>query len=438
MDRTRPEDLNSRHLTQLLEHATQRVPYYVDLELRDRPLTEFPILSKRQLRMDPEAFARTDLAAHPHTRLATSGSTGEAIEILMDADADAWCEAVDAWYFREMLATPPSAYVRAQKVFIWHRHTPKRLSIVDRLARLTAPIEWLEPYKAFTEEGLLHYVHRINRARPAYLWAFAGILYEIANVIQRSGIRVHKPQCIIASGETLHPHMRSVVEEAFGCRVYDYYGSTEAGRVAAECDAGNLHLFTFAVHAEVLDPSGNAVPPGAQGRLILTPLHNHAMPLIRYDTQDMAEVGPEECSCGCRLPTLSRVLGRIVEFFITPDGSLVSGGRIGRLMRHCPWILGFQILQQDIDQIAIFFTCVPSAKPADADIERVNQEIEDVFGPSCQVSWHEMEEIPQTPNGKRPYARSLVWEGRQPIPFWEPGLESMHPEPSSGRPSILA
>ena len=438
IDGARPEDLSKRYLERLLEHATQRVPYYAGLKLQHRRLAEFPILSKQQLRMDPDAFTRTDLVAYPHTRMATSGSTGEAIEVLMDGDADAWREAIDAWYFREMLGTAPRTYTRAQKVFIWHRHTPANLSIAHRLARFAAPIRWLEPYEAFTEEGLLDYVRRINRLRPAYLWSFTGVLYEMASVARRLGIHVYRPRCIIASGETLHPHMRSVIEEVFGCRVYDYYGSTEAGRVAAECDAGNLHVFTFAVHAEVLDPSGSPVPPGGQGRLILTPLHNHAMPLIRYDTQDVAEAGPADCPCGCQLPTLGRVLGRTVEFFITPEGGLVSGGRIGRLMRHCPWVLGFQILQQEIDRIAIFFSCIPSTEPAAADIERVNREIEEVFGPACRVCWHEVDEIPQTPNGKRPYARSLVWEDRQPMAFWEPESESTPPDPDASPPSTLA
>ena len=420
IDAFSPEDLRKRSLQRLLEHATQNVPYYAGLGLRHRPLNEYPILSKRQLRKNPETFARDDISEHPHTRVASSGSTGETVEILMDTDAAAWREAVDTWYLRELLATSRSAYVRSPKVFIWHRHEPSRLSLAKRLARFIAPIRWLEPYETFSEEKLLAFARAVNRNRPAFLWAYTGVLYAIALAAQRRRIRLFSPRFIIASGETLHPYMRTVIEDAFGCRIYDYYGSAEAGRVAAECDAGNLHLFTFAVHAEVLDSAGNPVPPGAQGRLILTPLHNDAMPLIRYDTQDIAEVGPEECPCGCRLPTLGRILGRTVEFFITPDGSLVSGGRIGRLMRHCSWVLGFQILQQEVDRIAIFFNCIPSAEPDAADIERVNQEIENVFGPACRVAWHEVNDIPQTPNGKRPYARSLVWEDRQPISFWEP------------------
>ena len=250
--------------------------------------------------------------------------------------------------------------------------------------------------------------------------SYAGVLYEIARTALSKGTRLHKPRYIISSGETLHPFMRQVVEEAFGCRVYDYYGSSEAGRVAGECSAGNLHVFKFSCHAEILDLTGKPALPGEDGRLILTPLHNYAMPLIRYDSSDVAQVGPKECPCGCPLPTLKRIAGRTVEFFITRKGDLVAGGRIMNLMRTCGWILGFQALQKDIDQVTIFYKQAAHSTASQEDIKRVNVGITELMGSQCKIEWEETEEIPCSPNGKRPYARSLVWEDRQPISFWEP------------------
>jgi phenylacetate-CoA ligase len=270
-----------------------------------------------------------------------------------------------------------------------------------------------------SEERLLHYGRAINQARPSYIWAFAGVLYEIARTARDHGLRLHKPAFIISSGETLQDFMRSEIEDTFGCRVFNYYGSAEAGRVAGECRAGNLHAFEFSCHVEVINPSGEQSLPGEEGRLILTPLHNYAMPLIRYDTADIARVGPPECPCGCPLPTISRIAGRTVEFFVSRDGHLVSGGRIAQLMRHCRWAVGFQVLQRDIDQFSIFFKRAVDLAVSEANIEAVNDEIADVMGTDCRVVWEEVEEIPRTPNGKRPYARSLVWEGKQPVAFWE-------------------
>ena len=234
------------------------------------------------------------------------------LEIVTDRAADAWVEATDMWYFGDLLATSRRAWLSDPRVFIWHRHQdPKRKrSVAARLARFAAPYTWLEPRGALSEKRLLDYARAISRLRPVFIMSYAGVLYEIARTALSKGTRLHKPRFIISSGETLHPFMRQVVEEAFGCRVYDYYGSSEAGRVAGECSAGNLHVFKFSCHAEILDLTGKPALPGEEGRLILTPLHNYAMPLIRYDSSDVAQVGPKECPCGCPLPTLKRIAGR--------------------------------------------------------------------------------------------------------------------------------
>lgn len=421
VERSDIERLSSEYLRALLRHACEKVPYYQSLDLLEHPLADYPILAKEQLREDPLSFQRADLADHRSSTIATSGSTGEPLELLTDPDAAAWFEAADIWYLRELLDTPRWRVVSGSKVRLWHqREVPQTWSSQwIRLARFLAPRKWLDPYAALSEESLVDYARAINKVKPAFIWGFAGVLYELARAAASRSVGLHRPKFIISSGETLQPFMRTVIEEAFGCRVYDHYGSAEAGHVAGECRAGNLHVFSFASKVEVLDLAGHPVPPGVDGRLILTPLHNYAMPLIRYDTADRAEVGPRDCPCGCQLPTLRRISGRISEFFVTRSGSLISGGRFAQRMRHCSWILSFQILQEDIDQITVYFRRTTGGVVSSEDMEGVSARIADAMGPDCKINWQEVEEIPRTPNGKRPYARSLVWEARQPVDLWD-------------------
>jgi phenylacetate-coenzyme A ligase PaaK-like adenylate-forming protein len=413
--------LSEGYLHRLLRHTCEHVPYYQALGLEGKPLREYPVRRKEDIREDPGQYTTDNLSDYHWSKVTTSGSTGETLEVVRDQSTIAWATATDMWYFNKLLGTTRRAYTSAYKAYVWPRNdTPDGpLSPWLRLARFMAPILWLSPHEALSEAGLLAYARAISRARPAYIWSYAGVLYEIARVALDRGVKMPSPRFITSTGETLHPFMRPVIEEAFGCRVYDYYGSSEAGRVAAECREGNLHIFDFACHVEVLDPSGQPTPPGQEGRLILTPLHNYSMPLIRYDSADMAEVGPRECPCGCQLPTLSRISGRAVEFFITSKGRLISGALISKLLRSCAWIMGFQALQQDIDQIEIFFYRAIKSEISQADIERVNSEIGAMLGVNCRIDWHEVAEIPRTPNGKRPYVRSLVWESRLPSSLWE-------------------
>lgn len=414
------EILSSQYLKQLLEYACQHVPFYRALHLANQPLHEYPLLTKADVRAHYDYHKTDELMKYHWSEATTSGSTGDTLRIVRTQDFLAWVETADMWFYNRLLSTSRRACVSSSKIYVWGQSgDPHRLSVWTRLARFVAPIMWLDPYEALSEEQLLYYALTIRRVKPAYIWGFAGVLYEIAKTALRHHVHLQGSKFVVSSGETLHTFMRPVIEEGFGCRVYDYYGSTEAGRVAGECHAGNLHTFDFSCHVEVLDPSGQPTPPGQEGRIVLTPLHNYAMPLIRYDTADMAQVGPRECPCGCELGTLSRIAGRTVEFFVTREGHLISGGRIAKMLRICHWIIGFQIFQNDIDQLTIFYCRTADTVASQQDIEKINEGIGEVLGVSCHIDWQEVAEIPRTANGKRPYARSLVWEDKQPGSLWE-------------------
>jgi len=413
------KQLADRYLRNLLQHAAANVPHYRSLCRQGDHLDKYPILRKEEIRLRPSSFQRDDRAGRDWLTIKSSGSTGEPIEVLADWHAMGWFETADVWYLAQMLSTPHWQVVSSRKARLWSQDTPPGWSAgVVRLARLLAPIIWLDPYAALSEDVLLAYAHTINKFKPTFIWAYAGVLYELAKIALARRLRLCQPSLIISSAETLHAFMRSIIEEAFGCRVYNIYGLAEAGCVAGECTAGNLHVLQFAVRLEVLDHEGRPVRSGDVGRVVVTPLHNYAMPLIRYDTGDTAEAGPPVCPCGSALPVLKRISGRTVEFFVRHDGSLISGGALQSRLKDCSWILSSQILQEDVDRITLRYVPVRGTPVCERDMAAATVRIADVMGPGCRIDWEEVEEIPRTRNGKRPYARSLVWETRQPVDFW--------------------
>ena len=102
--------------------------------------------------------------------------------------------------------------------------------------------------------------------------------------------------------------------------------SYSVGLAAALSAQGALDLLP-----EVVDPlSGEPLPPGRPGELVLTTLQREALPLIRYRTGDMAVLTETPCACGSPLPRLQRVLGRIVH---GPNGIEVTHPRKGGPVR---------------------------------------------------------------------------------------------------------
>ena len=103
--------------------------------------------------------------------------------------------------------------------------------------------------------------------------------------------------------------MREHIERSFGCPIHQNYGLNEIGLVATRCDAGRYHVHSEHCIVEIVGPDGRSVAPGETGRLIVTGLNNWAMPLLRYDADDLGTAVEGPCPCGRTLPSFGDVVG---------------------------------------------------------------------------------------------------------------------------------
>jgi phenylacetate-CoA ligase len=114
--------------------------------------------------------------------------------------------------------------------------------------------------------------------------------------------------------------MRQRIQAESSIRAYDIYGLSEivGPGVGIECARQQgLHLFEDHFYPEVIDPeSGQALPEGAEGELVLTTLSKQAMPMIRYRTRDITALVPEPCPCGRTLRRMRRIGRRSDDMFI--------------------------------------------------------------------------------------------------------------------------
>lgn len=115
--------------------------------------------------------------------------------------------------------------------------------------------------------------------------------------------------------------MRNRIEEALQLRALDIYGLSEVlgPGVAMECAEGRdgLHIWEDHFLAEVIDPgSGQSLPDGQVGELVLTTLTKEAMPVIRYRTGDLTSLSAEPCPCGRTHRKMARVSGRTDDMLI--------------------------------------------------------------------------------------------------------------------------
>jgi phenylacetate-CoA ligase len=114
--------------------------------------------------------------------------------------------------------------------------------------------------------------------------------------------------------------MRRRIQTEAGIQAYDIYGLSEivGPGVAIECSCQDgLHIFEDHFYPEIVDPeSGEVLPDGAEGELVLTTLSKRAMPMIRYRTRDITRLIAAPCGCGRTLRRMERISRRSDDMFI--------------------------------------------------------------------------------------------------------------------------
>ena len=146
----------------------------------------------------------------------------------------------------------------------------------------------------------LEFIRRLRVTMLASLPLEPILLRELAH---EQGLDIHRDlssiRVICCGGAVLPPALRRVIEQDWGARVVEIYGSNETMGLGLSCVEGRLHLCTDLVEAEVLDVQTYApVQPGTFGVLTVTSMVHEVMPLVRYVTGDLVRVSPERCPCG--------------------------------------------------------------------------------------------------------------------------------------------
>lgn len=124
----------------------------------------------------------------------------------------------------------------------------------------------------------------------------------------------------LVGAEPYTEEMRNRIQNALNIKVFNSFGLTEMNGpgVGVECEQQNgMHIWEDAYFVEIIDPkTGENVPDGQIGELVLSTLKREAMPLLRYRTRDLTRIINNECACGRKHNRIDRILGRTDDMFI--------------------------------------------------------------------------------------------------------------------------
>ena len=364
VDRLR--DGQQAQLKRLLGHAARHVPFYrrrlgtvadADGEAFWQGWRDLPLLTRQDVQQaGDDLLSRALPDGHgDRTEIYTSGSTGKPIHAVR---SDLWLLMWSAvtvrehlWHGRDLSGklaairestAGKALYPDGERLDNWGFSTADIFRTGPCVSlNITTPVDdqlkWLA------------------REEPDYLLTHPTMLDRLIRRSAETGLRPRRLRQVLTISEILAPGLRELCRAEWNTPVVDTYSTRETGYLALQCPhADHYHLQSETALVEILDPTGKACAPGEIGRVVVTPLHNLAMPLLRYDVGDHAEMG-DPCPCGRDLPVIRRILGRRQNMLRTAEGErwpLLSSDDIGKLLALAP-IRQYQFAQTHPDRIEV-------------------------------------------------------------------------------------
>jgi len=401
------KELNIRQwdkLKDILMHAYVSCEYYKTIFdqnnimpydiVSQQDFAKIPILTKKDIRVNADKLISKIYSKDKLISAKTGGSTGQSLQIYFDKQcqemrnaaalrSDKWAN----WNLGDMRAAiwgnPPKADTLKKKI---------RSMLYDRIVYLDT--------MNLNNKSMTEFIEVYRKYNPSVVFGHSHSIYIFARFLESRGINDIRPKGIISTSMMLLEHERELIERIFQCKVTNRYGCEEVGLIACECERHDgIHLNIDHLYIEFIKDDGTPAKPGEQGNIVVTDLINKGMPLIRYKVEDVGIPTDRKCSCGRGLPLMEKITGRVADFLIKKDGSLVAG--VSLIERTLTAIIGIeqmQIVQEDIDVITLN-TVRMNEYDSDSERQLIN-EFKHVFGENVDIKINYVDKIQQEANGK--------------------------------------
>jgi phenylacetate-CoA ligase len=399
-DQIRPHQ--DRMLPRLVARTWHKVPFYrrlwadagVDPEsissVADLP--RLPIVRKQDLEADLHAHPPfgSYQGDFPVVRLqGSSGSTGKPKPVLHTRTD--WENITNLWA-RRLAAQGVVAGDRVQVAFNFSLFIPGFTSLEGamKLGALAIP----------TGSGAVTpSIRQLELARDwgtTVLGTTGGYALHLAALAEANGFDLKRDfniRVMYHTGEPLVEETRKRIEEVWGCKSYNNYGSVETGAPAWECvQQTGMHFNEDAYVFEIVDPETlQPLPDGEEGAVVITSLFKEAAPIIRYMIGDISSIWSNPCACGCSFRRLSPIRGRIDDM-LKIRGAAVYPTAIEAVLRTFA-MLGpeFRIVvdcENSVDKLEIRVECAEISSNSSNLQALVGRAIKEKAGCTAEVTIH--------------------------------------------------
>jgi phenylacetate-CoA ligase len=405
-------ELQNERLRRLIRYSYYNIPYYRK-EFDERALKpgditcsadlkKIPVLNKTTIRRNFQLLQASGSQKIKFIPGSTSGSTGEPLAFYSTKD-----DRFNWGYARAQRALGWSGYRMGDRIADFHAALPNQTTLDklrNRVKRSFRKCLFIDPL-IMSQESLPILAKKLEAFNPEFLFGYPSAIYVMARYIQSKGSSSLKIKAVLTCDEQLYDYQRELFKQVFNCDTYSFYSTWEVFDLAGECPQHiGHHISTENVIVEIIDEAGNPVPANVEGRILLTNLHNYAMPFIRYDIGDTGAISDICCPCGRdSLPLLVNLRGRADAVILTRSGKQIPGRSIPQRFLAKLGVDQYQIIQESYEDVVVKIVldkdCPEQTKSQV--IQQIKDCYEPLFGKEIALDVHLVNQIPPAKSGKR-------------------------------------
>lgn len=360
-------------------------------------LHRFPMIDRQIVRRETDALRSPRLGSMSWRQVSTSGTTGRPLKLAMEDHVIARQRAV---WWRHRGRFDADRRVHEGVRFSAKPVVPASQESPPYWRRDRYNGVWFLSIYHIRDSTVPEIADWLSDVDIDYFEGYPGAIHELAWRLHDQDITVSDgPEWIFGGAGQMHPQFVAMMEDVFGATATEHYGMVEACGNISRCEQGTWHVdeeFGI-VEFPPLECEGDE----SLSRIVCTGLWNRAMPLIRYDTGDVARVGSVGCDCGRRSRTVEAIVGRVDEFLLTGDGRRLYG--LNQIMKEASGARELQFVQTTPDEIVVRVVRGPDYSREDEEcvIAALTRRAASTF----DVRFSYVSEIPTTSGGKK---RSVV------------------------------
>lgn len=265
------------------------------------------------------------------------------------------------------------------------------------------------PVFDLSDEMLGRFLNEFKRIKFEYVYGYTNSIVLFARYIIKNKF-ILKDICptlkvCICTSENCTEEDKEIIFKAFNIPVVNEYGTSEVDLIAFEDFSGQWRLSEENVFMEILDEQGKRLTQGGEGRIILTALHNKAMPFIRYEIGDRAVIEPDE-----KKIKIKKLMGGVNDIVKLPSGKQSSGVTFYFITRDVLEKSGvlkeFIIRQVSINKFII--DIVSTGEISNNEIKKLQRKMDMYLEPGLEIEINRVEKIERTKAGKMKHFHSGI------------------------------